>query len=377
MDATRIGRWRTHACIAMAVVVVACGGGTQAAGTDVLMYKGGSGRTGEASGGIAGEPAVLWTVPTGGPVNSSPVIKDGVAYIIGGEGQLLALDVTTGAQRWASEATDLVGSPAIAGERIVVLGRDGSITGMLLDGSADWRTAADLAPDSTPLVFGDLLVAGGQGGAIQSFDAVSGVARWNVQTDDSLPRAAAGDETRAYIGSHDGRLYAIEAATGATAWTVDRAADHFATPAVRDGRVLAAAAAPDGSELLAVDAVSGTVAWRFAPPDGRGMHSPSVDATAVYISTDRHVYALSPDDGTVLWAHEGERWNTAGIAIADGVIYAFYDGGTLYALDAKTGSERWRLFVGGDVKTGTTLADGRLIVGTDRGDVIAIGAKAP
>ena len=41
-----------------------------------------------------------------------------------------------------------------------------------------------------------------------------------------------------------------------------------------------------------------------------------------------------------------------------------------------TGSERWRLFVGGDVKSGTTLADGRLIIGTDRGDVIAIGAKA-
>lgn len=377
MDATTIGRWRGLAVIAIAGLVMACAGGPAQPtedGTDVLMYKGGPGRTGESVGGIAGEGRVLWTVATGGPMDSSPAILDGVAYIVGGEGRLLALDVATGSQRWASKADGLVGSPAIAGERIIALGQDGSINAIRLDGSSDWRTAADLAPKSTPLVLGDLLVAGGRGGGIQAFDAASGAARWQVQTGDELPRAAAGDETQAYIGSHDGRLYAIEAATGETAWAVETTADHFATPAVRDGRVLAAAGNSDQSTLLAIDAASGAERWRFVPPDGRGLHSPSVEDGAVYISTDRNLYALAPDGGTILWTREGEPWNTAGIAIADATLYAIAAGGTLYALDAATGSERWRLYLGGDVQTGTTLADGRLIVGTEGGSVMAIGA---
>lgn len=377
MHSTTFGRWRALAVIAIAALVMGCTGGqapTTDDGNDVLMYKGGPGRTGESVGGIAGEPRVLWKIATGGPVDSSPVILGGVAYIVGGEGRLLALDVSTGSQRWVSQADGLVGSPAIAGDRIIALGKDGSINAIRMDGSSEWRTAADLAPNSTPLVTGDVLIAGGRGGAIQAFDAANGAARWNVRTGDELPRAAAGDETHAYIGSHDGRLYAIEAATGATAWTLDAAADHFATPAIRDGRVLAMAATSDDASLLAVDAASGVERWRFVPPDGRGLHSPSVDDGAVYISSDRSFYALDPDDGSVAWAREGERWNTAGIAIADSALYAFESGGTLHAMDARTGSEVWRLYVGGDVATGTTIADGRLIIGTDGGDVMAIGS---
>lgn len=378
MDATTFGRWRGLAVIAIAGLVMACAGGPAQPiddGTDVLMYKGGPGRTGESVGGIAGEGRVLWTVATSGPVDSSPTILDGVAYVVGGEGRLLALDVSTGKQRWSSTVDGLVGSPAIADDRVVALGKDGSINAIRMDGSSSWRTAADLAPNSSPLLVGGVLIAGGQGGSIQAFDAVTGAARWTVQTGDSLPRAAAGDESRAYIGSHDGRLYAIEITSGETAWTLDAKADHFATPAVRDGSVLAAAATPDDASLLAVDAASGAERWRFVPPDGRGLHSPSVDGGAVYISTDRNLYALAPDDGTILWTREGEPWNTAGIAIADATLYAIAAGGTLYALDAATGSERWRLFLGGNVLTGTTLADGRLIVGTEGGNIIAIGAS--
>lgn len=350
---------------------------TSAAFTDVLMYKGGPGRTGEAVAGIDGEPGVRWTVDTGGAVDSTPVVVDGIVHIVGGDGRLHALAADEGTVLWTSRDAGLVGSPAVGGDRIIVLGDDGSITGVTRDGATAWRTAADIEPNSTPLILGDLAIAGGTGGEIQAFDIATGARVWSVATGDELPRAAAGSGSIAIIGSHDGGLYAVESTTGALHWKLETDAGHFATPAVRDQRVYAMAASDTSAELIAVDVATGKEVWRFTPPDGRGMHSPSVDATAVYISTDRHIYAVAPEDGSLRWEASGERWNTAGMAIAEGLLYAFYGGGTLYALDAATGAQRWSLFVGGNVPSGTTVTGGLVIVGTRRGEVVAVGAQQP
>ena len=342
---------------------------------DVLMYKGGPGRTGEAGAAISGEPAILWTVTTDGPIDSSPAVRGGVAYIVGGDGRVRAIDIGSGAVSWTSAEAGHVGSPAIAGDRIIVLGEDGSIAALDLLGATTWRSASDLEAASAPLVMGDLVVAGGRVGAIQAFDLATGAPRWSVSTGGSLPRAAAGDGSTTYVGSHDGRLYAV-ALDGTTSWTLDVGADHFATPAVRDGMVYAMAALPDQAHLLAIDAATGEERWRFTPPDGSGLHSPSADASSVYISSEESIYALSPEDGSIRWAHDRDGWNTAGLTVAQDTLYSIVAGGTLYALDTKTGEERWHLWVQGDVPTGTTLSDGRIIVGNRKGEVLAVGSPA-
>lgn len=365
--------WRLAAAVMALVALGGCSAAPVTGEADVLQYKGGPGRTGEAGASIAGEPAILWTVETDGAVDSSPAVRDGVAYVVGGDGRVLAIDVASGATRWTSSEGAYVGSPAIEGDRILTLGADGSISALDTSGTVAWSTASDLEELSAPLVLGDTVVSGGTGGAIRGFDVASGTERWSVQTGDELPRAAAGAGTIAFIGSHDGSLYAIDATDGSSVWTTDVGAVHFATPAVRDGSVYAMATGPDWVHLLAIDAATGEERWRFTPPDGRGMHSPSADAARVYISSDEHVYALSPADGTIVWEHERQGWNGAGLTVTPDTVYSIVEGGTLYALDTETGDERWHLWVGGDVPTGTTLGEGRIIVGNRRGEIVAIG----
>lgn len=373
---TRMAASQTAAIsVAVAMLFAACGAGSGGPSDDVLQYKGGPGRTGEARASIPGEPTILWTVRTDGPIDSSPAVRDGVAHIVGGDRRLHAIDVETGTTRWSAAATDHVGSPAVAGDRIVVLGVDGSISALEPSGKPAWTTASRLAERSAPLVLGDMIVSGGPDGTLRGFSVVDGVERWAVPTGGELPRAAAGLGSVAFIGSHDGSLYAIDATDGSNVWTVDIGADHFATPAVRDGSIYVMAAGPVGDELLALDAATGVERWRFTPPDGTSMHSPSVDASTVYISSMRHVYALSPTDGSIVWAYEGQGWNTAGLAVTPETVYAFAEGGTLYALDADTGDRRWNVWVGSDVPSGTTLSDGRIIVGTQGGDVLAVGSS--
>ncbi|MEA1951115.1 MAG: PQQ-binding-like beta-propeller repeat protein, partial [Planctomycetota bacterium] len=47
----------------------------------------------------------------------------------------------------------------------------------------------------------------------------------------------------------------------------------------------------------------------------------------------------------------------------------------VYALDAKTGEQRWSFFAGGPIRLAPTVADGRVYVGSDDGSVYSIDAR--
>lgn len=63
--------------------------------------------------------------------------------------------------------------------------------------------------------------------------------------------------------------------------------------------------------------------------------------------------------------------------MADGVVYVASFDRALYALEAATGEERWRLAIDGSVDSGPSIADGVLYVSTSLGIVSAIGGADP
>ena len=166
--------------------------------------------------------------------------------------------------------------------------------------------------------------------------------QWRVQTGGpvrSSPTIAGGV---VYIGSGDGFVYAIDAVTGGIRWRRDMGAAVGSTPAVAGGLVYAGAA--DGS-FRALRAADGSVAWTFrtgaAVPLAWGVES-------------GEVYSSSPT-----------------VAGGGAVLFGAEDG-NLYAVDARTGRERWRFATGGRVYGSPAVAGGLAYVGSQRGVVYAV-----
>jgi polyvinyl alcohol dehydrogenase (cytochrome) len=143
-----------------------------------------------------------------------------------------------------------------------------------------------------------------------------------------------------------------------------RGAACTATPAVYEGVVYVPTW---GGKVHALDAATGMQRWMTALPDLIDS-SPTVTATTVYVSDDQgSVHALARADGTKLWSKlvdmhaEAHLWSSPiyvpsadlivlGVASGEEAVQApFSFRGSVVALDAKTGEERWKFY--------TTAAD--------------------
>lgn len=165
-----------------------------------------------------------------------------------------------------------------------------------------------------------------------------------------------------YAGDEDGKVYALDAATGRTKWTYDAGSRKEASPAVADGTVYAGC--KDGS-VYALDAATGRVKWKFFT--GFGVYStPVVADGVVYFGTaDGRVYAVAAVTGKEKWTYRTGKQITSSPAVADGRVYvAGYDY-RLYALDAATGAKKWVYNTRSYLDTTPTVADGKVYIYSD------------
>ena len=65
---------------------------------------------------------LLWTYDAGDVIDSSAAIADGVVYVGGGDGDLLALDLASGTLRWKYATGNLIGesSPAVGADAVYI-----------------------------------------------------------------------------------------------------------------------------------------------------------------------------------------------------------------------------------------------------------------
>ena len=62
------------------------------------------------------------------------------------------------------------------------------------------------------------------------------------------------------------------------------------------------------------------------------------------------------------------------MVVGDRVFVGSGDG-RVYAIDVKTGTKRWHFEAGGAVVASPAVADGRLVIGNDSGQLYCFGAK--
>lgn len=266
--------------------------------------------------------AEAWTFEVGGPISSTPVIADGVAYVGSYDGNLYALSAATGESIW----TYTTGADVIEPNLQVPLGITGSAH--VADG---------------------VVYVGDSAGLIHAIDAFSGAVIWavEVETQDaaSIWSSPVVWNGMVFIGvasvakeeGFRGSVVALDVATGDLIWqsfvvpdTVD-GAGVFSVPAIDTERGLLFVGtqnayteheAPFGYpiSILALDALTGEEVWAFLAPPNNGTTSPTDD---VGFSASPNLFTATIDGIERDLVGEGQK------------------SGMYYAVDRETGEKVW------------------------------------
>lgn len=172
-----------------------------------------------------------------------------------------------GPRDWPTYRSDIQRSGATAAEIPVSVGKS-------------WYYTPEVPFSPTPATAaGGLIFMGGDDGKVRAIDAASGEEVWSYYTAGPILQPPTIWQGRAYVGSGDGYIYALEAATGRLLWRfraapVERRIMVYGSLSstwpvhtgvlVHDGVAYAAAGIVDydGTYVYALDAVSGELKWQ-------------------------------------------------------------------------------------------------------------------
>ncbi|MFE1262203.1 PQQ-binding-like beta-propeller repeat protein [Streptomyces albogriseolus] len=311
-----------------------------------------------------------WRFRMSNDVWGTPAVAGDLVYVTSFE--VHALDVATGRRRFKTR--DVAWSMSVADGRIHA--SDGPTLYALdaREGGDLWRLNTDAWVYSLKADRGTVLT-GTRGGGVQGREASTGQKLWELtgcQTDFESPEAgpALFDGT-AYVWQ-DARLRALDARTGEERWSypIGDAASCGGVPvrltSAPDGYVYVCA----GTRVLALEAASGHVRWHFEAPAAflcppAFVPGPAVTGGGVYLADYLGtVYALDATDGRDRWRIATEaRSSVEPVLVAAGHVHVG-SGKGLYTLDAVTGTPKWRFQSGGDIVGAPAVAEGRIHFGS-------------
>lgn len=296
-----------------------------------------------------------WRFRMSNDVWGTPSVAGDLVYVTSFE--VHALDVATGRRRFKTR--DVAWSMAVADGRIHA--SDGPTLYALeaREGADLWRLSTDAWVYSLQADRGTV-VTGTRGGGVQAWEAANGQKLWEIsgaQTDFESPEAGPSIHDGTVYVWKDARLRALEARTGEERWSypIGDAASCGGVPVrmthAPDGYVYISA----GTRVLAVDTASGHVRWHFEAPavflsPPTFAPGPAVTGGGVYLADYLGtVYALDATDGRDRWRIATEsRASTEPVLVAAGHVHVG-SGKGLYTLDAVTGTPKWRFQAGGDL----------------------------
>ena len=204
-----------------------------------------------------------------------------------------------------------------------------------------------------------------EGGTLEAASAATGTVRWRYtppSPDSSIfPNRLPPFANGVFYVNTDGALRAVRARDGQQLWAapVEGLAFQQQLPTVDQGVVYATSAA----SVVALRATDGSQLWQtsHSATPGSPTSAPHVSNGRVYVAfsaPEATVYALDARDGAIRWMHTVAAAGAASLAVADGIVYAAFVGGsfptqkaTVVALGAGDGAVRWTSILDADADT--------------------------
>jgi outer membrane protein assembly factor BamB len=366
---------------------------------DFRMFKGGPERLGRAEESLGAPASLAWQKEAGGAFYSSPAVVSGTVFLGNSDHHVYAYSLADGALRWKSELPERIygSSPQVEGKLIYIACVNGCVYALdSQSGAVRFRTCiqpsalGSLIPRSplgleppfvkgtdilgSPLVHDGKLYFGSDNHVIYAYDASGGKELWSYQTGDKVHDSAA---TVAggllYMAGTDGRLVALDAASGRLAW---KSADYEklnTTPMAYQGRIYFGAG---DNRFHCLDALSGASRWSFEVSKGI-MSSPALGQDGqrlVFGCADGEVYCLGLD-GSLAWKFQAQGPVLASPLVTGPTVWIGSFGKRFFGINLKDGSEVFSIKTSAGVFSSAAASGGRIVFGDRDGILYCIQAS--
>lgn len=287
---------------------------------------------------------VAWRAYLAASSKVTPAVADGVVYVGANDGQLRAFDATTGKPLWAAATSaEILAEPLLAQGNVYTANGLGVVSAYTRAGRKLWSFTADDAVYSSPVMA----------------------------------------DGKVIFGCNDGKLYALDAATGKRAWLNEDATYAIESkPFVANGKIYYGAW---DQYVYCVDARNGRLIWKSicegsSRAKGAKRYYSPADAMPV-VAADKLMVADRAYMLTILNAETGESISSSRRVAATGLsaegkfVYLRKTDGDLAKMDS-TGQEIWSVPAGlGAIPTAPTERNGTVYVCSAKGTVSAISAE--
>jgi eukaryotic-like serine/threonine-protein kinase len=293
--------------------------------------------------GLHGYPPAAQTIPDAWDLfTSSPAVVDGWVYFGAGDGGIYAVEAATGVLQWTFRTGDVVhASPAVADGTVFVGSWDSRVYALDAHaGTLKWTFQAGMDPavhnqegfQSSCAVAGGTVYVGCRDAHVYALDAATGKRKWAYTTGKSwVIGTPAVQDGVVYAGTSDtSRFLALEAKSGRLRFNVDARAYVFSSPTLCGPRAYVGC---HNGTLYAIDARTGAIDWTFRTEGSRADPLHLLDAE---LRLDQAAFAPVTGDFGDMYVDFYRFTTIGGIVgsplVADGVVYFGSLDGRLYAL---------------------------------------------
>jgi len=314
---------------------------------------------------LLGQPGtVYWKYHTGNILVGAPAVANNAVYLGGADANAYAFDAHSGGRLWATRlGATIDASPATGNGYVYFAPIDGYVYALRTsDGSLAWKTNINNSVDnggSTPTTANGVVYIGSQDGNLYALDGATGAILWRYHTA-GFTYGAPVEANGVLYFSDQKQLYALLTDGHTLRWAVP--ATGYGV--VADGDTLLVSG--NSASITAYRMTDGGVVWTKASA-GQGAYgaygTPTTDGASVYVAGNDGVYALDARTGAQRWFYL-TGGGTFGSAVANGVVYFGSEDYSVYAIDAQTGKERWNYLTNNQVQGNVAVADGLVYAGS-------------
>ena len=382
-----------------AIIISGCSNKENISGNkeDILTFRNNNLHSGTfAANDIELNDGFSWIFKTNGPIRSTAAVCNGTVFFGSSDGNFYAVDLHSADEKWKFKADGAItSSAAVLGNKIFFSSRNGYLYALDLNsGNEIWKF--NFGNDipyawgfdyyiSSPAVDNNNIYIGSGNGKFYSIDTNNGEVNWEFNCGSRVRSTAAISDKFILFGDMDGKFYALHKNNGALAWKFEVEGIKYDNSKFGfDRKSIMSSAAVSGNNvvfgsrdgnLYDLDIQTGKQIWKVSHGTSWIITSPAIYNGVVFegSSDARFEQAVDLKTGKEIWKTNSIQAVWSSPAVTKNTVCFGDFSGTLFALDSKTGQEKWNVKLMNSFITSSPVVIGnKIIVGGDDGKLYCV-----